>query len=94
MIYNGSAVATIILGPDGLISGLPMVSLHGIEEADTEGDVADEVVEAVITAVERLPQRDRDDDDTVCEAARRAVRRSLRELCGKRPQTEIHLVRV
>jgi ribonuclease J len=94
MIYNGSAVATIILGPDGLISGLPMVSLHGIEEADTEGDVADEVVEAVITAVERLPQRDRDDDDTVSEAARRAVRRSLRELCGKRPQTEIHLVRV
>jgi ribonuclease J len=94
MIYNGSAVATIILGPDGMISGLPMVSLNGIEEADTEGDVADEVVEAVITAVERLPQRDRDDDDTVSEAARRAVRRSLRDLCGKRPQTEIHLVRV
>lgn len=94
MVYNGSAVATIILGPDGMISGLPMVSLHGIEEADTDGDVADEVVEAVITAVERLPQRDRDDDDTVSEAARRAVRRSLRELCGKRPQTEIHLVRV
>lgn len=94
MVYNGSAVATIILGPDGEISGLPMVSLHGIEEADTDGDVADEVVEAVIAAVERLPQRDRDDDDTVSEAARRAVRRSLRELCGKRPQTEIHLVRV
>ncbi len=94
MVYNGSAVATIILGPDGTISGLPMVSLHGIEEADTDGDVTDEVVEAVITAVERLPRRDRDDDDTVSEAARRAVRRSLRELCGKRPQTEIHLVRV
>ncbi len=94
MIYNGSAVATILLGPDGMISGLPMVSLHGIEDVDTEGDVADEVIEAVITAVERLPQRDRDDDDTVSEAARRAVRRSLRDLCGKRPQTEIHLVRV
>ncbi len=94
MVYNGSAVATIILGPDGKISGLPMVSLHGIEEMDTDGDVADEVVEAVITAVDRLPQRDRDDDDTVSEAARRAVRRSLRDLCGKRPQTEIHLVRV
>lgn len=94
MVYNGSAVATIILGPDGTISGLPMVSLHGIEEADTDGDVTDEVVEAIITAVERLPRRDRDDDDTVSETARRAVRRSLRELCGKRPQTEIHLVRV
>jgi len=34
------------------------------------------------------------DDDAVREAARIAVRRRLREICGKRPKTEIHLVRV
>ncbi len=94
MTYNGSAVATIILGADGAVSGLPMISLHGIEDAADGSDLSDEVIEAVITAVDGLPERDRDDDDTVSETARRAVRRCLRELCGKRPQTEIHLVRV
>jgi ribonuclease J len=50
------------------------------------------------TAVERalaeLPAGARRDDDVVGEAARRALRRALNERFGKRPLTEIQVVRL
>jgi len=36
----------------------------------------------------------REDDEAVIETARRAARGRIRALCGKRPQTAVHLVRV
>jgi ribonuclease J len=94
MIYHGSAVATVILGRDGELHGLPIVSLHGIEPGEREDAILPPVVEAVADAVNALSDRDRSDDEQVSEAARRAVRRALRQISGKRPHTEVHLVRV
>jgi ribonuclease J len=94
MIYHGSAVATVILGRDGELHGLPLVSLHGIEPGEREDAILPPVVEAVADAVNALSDRDRSDDEQVSEAARRAVRRALRQISGKRPHTEVHLVRV
>ena len=94
MIYHGSAVATVILGRDGELHGLPIVSLHGIEPGEREDAILPPVVEAVADAVNALSDRDRNDDEQVSEAARRAVRRALRQISGKRPHTEVHLVRV
>jgi ribonuclease J len=36
----------------------------------------------------------RRNDEEVTEAARRAVRRAFREAFGRRPVTEIHIVRI
>jgi ribonuclease J len=94
MIYHGSSVATVILGRDGELHGLPIVSLHGIEPGEREDAILPPVVEAVADAVNALSDRDRSDDEQVSEAARRAVRRALRQISGKRPHTEVHLVRV
>jgi ribonuclease J len=94
MIYHGSAVATVILGDDGALRGLPIVTLHGIEPGEREDAILPVVTDAVADAVSALSDRDRDDDEQVSEAARRAVRRVLRQICGKRPHTEVHLVRV
>ena len=94
MIHHGSAVATVILDADGALRGLPIVTLHGIEPGEREDAILPVVVDAVADAVNALSARDRDDDEQVSEAARRAVRRSLRQICGKRPHTEVHLVRV
>jgi ribonuclease J len=44
--------------------------------------------------VEGLSPRDRRDDAAVREAARAAVRRSLKAWHGKRPVTEVHVVRI
>jgi ribonuclease J len=94
MIYHGSAVATVILGDDGELRGLPIVTLHGIEPGEREDAILPQVMDAVADAVAALSDRDKDDDEQVSEAARRAVRRVLRQICGKRPHTEVHLVRV
>ena len=94
MTYHGSAVATVVLDGDNDLLGDPVVSMHGIEDEETDEDFTPEVIDAVAAAVEKLPARQRNDDEAVSEAARRAVRRTLRNLCGKRPQTEVHLVRV
>jgi ribonuclease J len=94
MIHHGSAVATVILDRGGVLRGLPIVSLHGIEPGEREDAILPVVTDAVADAVNALSDRDRGNDEQVSEAARRAVRRSLRQICGKRPHTEVHLVRV
>ena len=45
-------------------------------------------------AIARLPATGRRDDDAVSEAARRAVRRTIRAELGKRPVTDVHLTRL
>ena len=45
-------------------------------------------------AVAALSGDDRDDDDAVKEAARLAVRRTLHASHGKKPVTDVHVVRL
>ena len=94
MIYHGTAVATIVVDCDGDLIADPIVTVNGVYDDADADEVEREVVDAVIATIEDLRPRQRDDDDTIAEMARRAVRRCLRALCGKNPHTEIHLVRV
>jgi len=93
MVYNGSAVATVVLDRNGRLLASPKVTVHGVIE-ETDDAVRDELAEAVARAVEGLRSSERRDDEAVREAARVAVRRSLRATFGKRPVTEIHIVRI
>jgi ribonuclease J len=92
--WNGSAVVTVVVDRDGRLKGTPMVAVNGVFDQDVEPEIAHEVEDAVIAAVEDLPKPRRKDDAEVREAARLAVRRSIRALCGKRPQIDVHLVRL
>ncbi len=92
--YNGSAVVTVVVDGDGRVKGMPQVAIAGVFDRDVEPEIAHEVEDAVTVAVEDLPKPRRADDGQVREAARLAVRRSIRALCGKRPQIDVHLVRV
>jgi len=92
--WNGSAVVTVVVDRDGRLKGTPMVAVNGVYDQDVEPEIAHEVEDAVIAAVEDLPKPRRKDDAQVKEAARLAVRRSIRALCGKRPQIDVHLVRI
>jgi ribonuclease J len=94
LAYNGSAVVTVVVDGDGRVKGLPQVAIAGVFDRDVEPEIAHEVEDAVTVAVEDLPKPRRKDDAEVREAARLAVRRSIRALCGKRPQIDVHLVRV
>ena len=94
MVYNGSAVATIVLDRSGRLVGDPQLTALGLLDADHEAEEHDAVVDAVRDAVEDMPLKARLDDGAVREAARRAVRRCLREMLGHKPVTDVHLVRV
>ncbi|WP_142847031.1 ribonuclease J [Telmatospirillum sp. J64-1] len=93
-LFNGSAVVTLVVDEDGLLLAKPKLTATGILDPHLEAEEHEAVVMAVRDAVEDLPQRERRDDAAITEAARLAVRRSLRDSHGKKPITDVHLVRV
>jgi ribonuclease J len=94
MVFNGSAVVTVVLDKAGKLLGDPQLTALGLLDAGHEAEEHDAVVEAVRDAIEELPLKVRRDDGVVRETARLAVRRSLRDTHGKKPITDVHLVRV
>jgi ribonuclease J len=92
MTYNGAAVATVVLDAQGGLLAEPRVTLQGM--ADPGAEMLAELGAGVGRAVRELSARERRDDQAVSEAARSAVRRSVKARSGKRPVTEVHVVRV
>jgi ribonuclease J len=93
MGFNGTAVATIVLDKSGRLLAAPQVTVQGlVEEADaaTLGALGDQLGQAIAD----LPAARRREDEAVREAARLAVRRSLKASYGKKPVTDIHIVRL
>jgi ribonuclease J len=92
MTWNGAALATIVVDAEGRLKAPPQVSVQGLVE-DTDKMAADlrDLVEA---AVKELPPRERRDDAALHEAVRLAIRRALKAHSGKRPVTEVHVVRI
>lgn len=92
-VWNGAAVATLVLDKSGRLRASPQITVHGLLDPELDAEVLDETSKAVLAAVNALPPGDRD-DETVREAARLAVRRSLHASRGKKPVTDVHVVRV
>jgi ribonuclease J len=91
MHFNGAALATIVLDGDGRLAAPPVVTVQGLAE---EEGAAVALQRTLAEAMADLSPKERRDDETVREAARIAVRRALRARTGKRPVTEIHVVRL
>jgi ribonuclease J len=93
-IWNGAAVATLVLDKAGRLKADPQVTVHGLLDPELDADRLDDVAGAVRAAVTSLSAEHRGDDDAVKEAARIALRRALHASRGKKPVTDIHVVRV
>jgi len=68
------------------------VTVQGLVEDASAA--ADELRECVEEAIEDLSLNDRRDDEALREAVRSAIRRILKAWHGKRPVTEVHVVRI
>ena len=90
MVFNGAALATLVMDRAGNLKAPPQVSVEGVPTDDTGEALAARVAQAL----DELNPRDRRDDDKVREAARLTIRRSLRDWHGKKPVTQVHLVRI
>lgn len=94
MAQSGAAVVTLVLDRKGDLAASPQLSLLGLYEADEMEEEVPEMVEIVRAAVEKLPRAQRQDDQIVREAARLAVRRAFGSSQGRKPVTEVHLIRI
>lgn len=94
MLYNGAASVTLVLDKAGKLRADPVISFLGIAAGSDADDLEDDAIDAVREMLRGLSAADRRDDDAVREAARRMVRRVVKSDHGKRPVTEVHVVRV
>ncbi|MCW5752593.1 MAG: MBL fold metallo-hydrolase, partial [Alphaproteobacteria bacterium] len=93
LMHNGAAQVSLALDGDGRLAAPPVVAFQGVIH-DPNGAFAAEVRAAVRAAIERLPPRARRDDESLREAARTTLRRLVKAATGRRPVTEVHLLRV
>jgi len=94
MAYNGAATVTLVIGRDNLFQGDPIVSANGLLDPNDEADKLDLIADGVRQALRSLSPGARRDDEAIKEKARRAVRRAFNRMLGKKPVTEVHLVRL
>ena len=93
MMFNGGAVATLVIDAAQNLAAEPKVSLLGLVDGEDAG-LLPMVAAAVRAVFESLSQRDRGDDAKVKEEAKRVVRRTLNTALVRKPVTEIHVIRV
>ncbi|WP_366656254.1 ribonuclease J [Fodinicurvata sp. EGI_FJ10296] len=94
VINNGAAVATVVLNGKGEAVTAPRVTLIGLDGDSELAASQDTVADDVADVIDAMPRADRMEDTLIQEVVRRAVRRSVRQTFGKKPVTEVHVVRV
>jgi ribonuclease J len=94
MAHNGVAVATLVLDGSGRLLGDPQLTVRGLIDTEAGNGTLADAVAAAKAAVTTLPAGKRAEDATVKEAVRIAIRRALFARSGKKPLTDVHLVRL
>jgi ribonuclease J len=92
LLYNGVVVASLAVDRAGNLLGEPKISAPGL--LDSDDPEAARVVREFSEGIEDLPEATRRDDDALTEAARTALRRAVGKRLKKRPQVDVHLLRV
>lgn len=94
MVHAGFAVASLVLDKKGDLLVEPVVTLHGLSEGAADGALLDRLVEKARDSLEALPASARRDETAVRDAVRMGLRRILNAELGRKPVTEVHVVRV
>ncbi|VBB68601.1 Metallo-beta-lactamase family protein, RNA-specific [invertebrate metagenome] len=94
MVFNGFAALTLVVDSAGHLLHDPQLTASSVLNPEEEENEGNTVVAAVRAAISRLSIDERCDDDSIRAAARSAMRRSFQESLGKKPLTEVHLVRM
>jgi ribonuclease J len=92
LLHNGVAVASLAIDRAGNLVGQPKITAPGLLEADDPEAAL--VVRDFSEGVAELPVATRRDDEALVEAARSTLRRAIGKRLKKRPQVDVHLLRV
>lgn len=92
MLFNGIVMASLAVDGEGRVMGRPRVSAPGL--FDAEGPEPQQLADELARGINDLPKGLRRQDDSLAEAARGVLRRALGRRLRKRPNVEVHLLRV
>lgn len=93
MMWNGFVVVTVVIDDKGRLLSDPNILAQGLIEK-SEHSLLKIASDAASGALREIPRQHLRNDDEVKNAVRIAVRRVFRLEIGKRPITQVHLVRV
>ncbi len=96
MMFNGSAVVTVVIDSHGALAADPKVTALGLLDENSESDAKhiQDVVKEIRKVVTNLPKGQRSDDDALSELIRVTTRRFFNERFDRKPQTRVHLIRI
>ncbi|MEP3245855.1 MAG: ribonuclease J [Sneathiella sp.] len=94
MIFNGAANALLIVNEKGQISEDPVVRLRGVVDEDLFPDLHADLKAEITRRHNEMSKGDRLIDAEVEETARRSIRKVFRKIAGRRPITDVHVVRI
>ncbi|MDO9707878.1 ribonuclease J [Paracraurococcus lichenis] len=92
MLFNGVVMASLAVDGAGRVLGTPQISAPGLLDGD-EG-IGPQLAAELARAVTDLPSGLRREDDALREAARTVLRKAVGRRLRKRPNVEVHLLRV
>jgi ribonuclease J len=92
LLYNGVAVVSFAVDGAGNVLGEPRLSAPGLFGPDDPE--TDRVISDFSDGIADLPVSTRRDDEALTEAARSMLRRAIGRRLKKRPQVDVHLLRV
>jgi ribonuclease J len=92
LLWNGAAAISLVLGRDGKLLAEPKVTLRGIEDPDSSLAVA--IASGLSEMVADLTWTERSNDAFIEDAAAQTLRRVVRAHLGKKPLTDVHIVRI
>jgi ribonuclease J len=92
--FTGAAVVTIVLDRGGRLLKEPQMTLMGIVDDHELEDLAQQAGAIIADAIENMSKSSRLNDHDVTKVASQALRKCMNEMHGKKPMTEVHVVRV
>ncbi|CCG09336.1 ribonuclease J [Pararhodospirillum photometricum] len=94
MALGGAVVVSAALDDKGRVVGDPRVAARGLLDPKEDAEDIEEILEIVRGTVAGLRPPERLRDEAVEEAIRVSVRRFFRQSQGRRPVTDVHVLRV
>ncbi|WP_149537366.1 ribonuclease J [Siccirubricoccus phaeus] len=92
MLFNGVVMASFAVDAGGRVIGQPQISAPGLFDGETPESA--QLAADLARAVGELPSALRREDDALREAARSVLRKAVGRRLRKRPNVEVHLLRI
>ncbi|MCF8466977.1 MAG: ribonuclease J [Sneathiella sp.] len=93
LVYNGTVSGVVIVNDKGQITEDPIIRLRGVLDENLFPDLQKELRGEILARHGALKKLQKLDDDVVEETAHNAVRKVFRRLAGRRPITDIYVIR-